>query len=74
MPSVQRDFIRVDLSNYEERREEIIKTLMKAATEQGFFYGKKMALSYCASLTQPSYSGQSWYIHPGHSHHVPNKP
>ncbi|KAI8333450.1 hypothetical protein BC941DRAFT_434753 [Chlamydoabsidia padenii] len=38
IPSIQRDFIRVDLSNYEERRQEIIETLMDAATQQGFFY------------------------------------
>jgi hypothetical protein len=47
MPSVQRDFIRVDLSNYEERREEITKTLMKAATDQGFFYGKTWLYLVC---------------------------
>ncbi|ORZ16902.1 hypothetical protein BCR42DRAFT_391725 [Absidia repens] len=38
IPSIHRDFIRVDLSNYEQRRGEIIKTLMEAATEHGFFY------------------------------------
>ncbi|KAI9305859.1 hypothetical protein BJ944DRAFT_282167 [Cunninghamella echinulata] len=38
IPTIERDFIRVDLSNYEERREEIVKTLMEAATQQGFFY------------------------------------
>ncbi|KAI8095293.1 hypothetical protein BDF21DRAFT_405605 [Thamnidium elegans] len=36
--STQRDFIRVDLSNYETRQEEITKTIMEASTGQGFFY------------------------------------
>jgi precorrin-3B methylase len=38
--STQRDFIRVDLSDFETRKEEIVKTIMEASTNQGFFYGK----------------------------------
>lgn len=38
--STQRDFIRVDLSDFETRKDEIVKTIMKASTHQGFFYGK----------------------------------
>lgn len=37
--TVQRDFICVDLSDFEKRRHEVVKTLMEAATTQGFFYG-----------------------------------
>lgn len=40
IPSSQREFTCVDLSDYDNRRDEIIKTLMSAATTQGFFYGK----------------------------------
>jgi hypothetical protein len=40
--STQRDFIRVDLTDFEHRRDEIIETVMKASTTQGFFYGKYM--------------------------------
>ncbi|KAG1462891.1 hypothetical protein G6F56_005418 [Rhizopus delemar] len=36
--TVQRDFICVDLSDFEKRRHEVVKTLMEAATTQGFFY------------------------------------
>ncbi|KAG0762427.1 hypothetical protein G6F62_001017 [Rhizopus arrhizus] len=38
IPISQRDFIRVDLSDFDNRQQEITKTLMKAATSQGFFY------------------------------------
>lgn len=38
--SIKRDFIRVDLSDFEIRKDEIVKTIMEAATTQGFFYGK----------------------------------
>ncbi|KAG1093029.1 hypothetical protein G6F42_019049 [Rhizopus arrhizus] len=38
IPSSQREFTCVDLSDYDNRRDEIIKTLMSAATTQGFFY------------------------------------
>lgn len=40
IPSSQREFTCVDLSDFDNRRDEIIKTLMGAATTQGFFYGK----------------------------------
>lgn len=39
IPTTQRDFIRVDLSDFDNQQQEITKTLMKAATSQGFFYG-----------------------------------
>lgn len=39
IPTSQRDFIRVDLSDFDYQQQEITKTLMKAATSQGFFYG-----------------------------------
>lgn len=39
IPISQRDFIRVDLSDFDNRQQEITKILMKAATSQGFFYG-----------------------------------
>ncbi|KAK4514702.1 uncharacterized protein ATC70_002304 [Mucor velutinosus] len=38
IPSSQREFTCVDLSDFDNRRDEIIKTLMGAATTQGFFY------------------------------------
>ena len=41
IPTQQRDFIRVDLRDFDNRRDEIIETLMKAATNEGFFYGKR---------------------------------
>lgn len=44
VPSSDRDFIRVDLRDYDNRRDEIIKTLMEAATTQGFFYGKVVSI------------------------------
>lgn len=33
------DFMRIDLSDFDNRKEEISKDLMKAASEHGFFYG-----------------------------------
>lgn len=33
------DFMRIDLSNFDNRKEEIAQDLMKAASEHGFFYG-----------------------------------
>lgn len=33
------DFLRIDLSNFDNRKEEIAQDLMKAASEHGFFYG-----------------------------------
>lgn len=33
------DFMRIDLSDFDNRKEEIAKDLMKAASEHGFFYG-----------------------------------
>lgn len=39
VPSSQREFTCVDLSDFDNRRDEITKTLMGAATTQGFFYG-----------------------------------
>lgn len=39
--STQRDFMRIDLSDFDNnRRDEIVKNVMKASTGQGFFYGK----------------------------------
>lgn len=38
--NIKRDFIRVDLSDFETRKDEIVKTIMDAATTQGFFYGR----------------------------------
>ncbi|KAI8068399.1 hypothetical protein BC940DRAFT_237734 [Gongronella butleri] len=38
VPLVERDFIRIDLHDYEIRKEEIIATLKEAATTHGFFY------------------------------------
>ncbi|CDS12219.1 hypothetical protein LRAMOSA04414 [Lichtheimia ramosa] len=38
IPTQKRDFIRVDLHDFDNRQEEIIETLMKAATNEGFFY------------------------------------
>jgi hypothetical protein len=38
--STQRDFIRVDLSDIDNRRNAIVKTIMEASTGQGFFYGR----------------------------------
>ncbi|GAN08232.1 2OG-Fe(II) oxygenase [Mucor ambiguus] len=32
------DFMRIDLSNFDDRKEEIAQDLMKAASEHGFFY------------------------------------
>lgn len=32
-------FLRIDLSDFDNRKEEIAKDLMKAASEHGFFYG-----------------------------------
>lgn len=43
VPSSERDFVRVDLTDFDNRRDEIIKTLMEAATTQGFFYGSYYA-------------------------------
>lgn len=40
VPVSKRDFIQIDLSDFDNRRDEITKALMKAATTQGFFYGK----------------------------------
>lgn len=40
VPISKRDFIQIDLSDFVNRRDEITKTLMKAVTTQGFFYGK----------------------------------
>ncbi|KAI8393333.1 uncharacterized protein BYT42DRAFT_487154 [Radiomyces spectabilis] len=37
-PTVQRNFIEIDLSDYERRQDEIVTELMRAATTQGFFY------------------------------------
>lgn len=31
--------MRIDLSNFDSRKEEIAQDLMKAASEHGFFYG-----------------------------------
>jgi isopenicillin N synthase-like dioxygenase len=36
------DFMRIDLSNFDNRKEEISRDLMKAASEHGFFYGKSI--------------------------------
>lgn len=33
------DFLRIDLSNFDNRKEDIAQDLMKAASEHGFFYG-----------------------------------
>lgn len=44
IPTQKRDFIRVDLHDFDNRQEEIIETLMKAATNEGFFYGMKQYL------------------------------
>ncbi|KAG2210411.1 hypothetical protein INT46_004037 [Mucor plumbeus] len=38
VPSSQREFTCIDLSDFGNRRDEITKTLMSAATTQGFFY------------------------------------
>ncbi|KAI9471041.1 MAG: hypothetical protein EXX96DRAFT_375911 [Benjaminiella poitrasii] len=38
IPHAKRDFICIDMNLYDHHREELIKTLMKAATTQGFFY------------------------------------
>lgn len=36
------DFKRIDLSNFDNRKEEISRDLMHAASEHGFFYGKNI--------------------------------
>ncbi|CAO3591383.1 unnamed protein product [Absidia cylindrospora] len=36
--SAKRNFRTIDLANFEQRKESIIKDIMTAATEQGFFY------------------------------------
>jgi isopenicillin N synthase-like dioxygenase len=35
----ERTFIKIDLSDYDNRKDEITRDLMIACTEQGFFYG-----------------------------------
>lgn len=35
-------FLRIDLSDFDNRKEEIAEDLMKAASEHGFFYGNKL--------------------------------
>lgn len=35
------EFMKIDLSDFDKRKDEIAKDLMKAASEHGFFYGKK---------------------------------
>jgi hypothetical protein len=35
----QRNFKTIDLANFQQRKESIVKDIMTAATEQGFFYG-----------------------------------
>lgn len=37
-------FLRIDLSDFDNRKEEIAKDLMKAASEHGFFYGNNFCL------------------------------
>lgn len=36
----ERTFMKIDLSDYDNRKDEITRDLMTASTEQGFFYGK----------------------------------
>lgn len=36
--------VRVDLSDYDNRRDEIVDQLLKAAKNDGFFYGKHPSL------------------------------
>lgn len=45
IPTSKRDFMRIDLSDYENRQQEIIANLMKAATTDGFFYGTYLKFS-----------------------------
>jgi hypothetical protein len=87
IPSNEREFIRIDLSNFDQRREEITKLLMEAATQQGFFYGKKKKkrnhiynfllfiyitlLIYCFLIL---YSCESWDLYSRYSVHVPHQP
>lgn len=39
-------FMRIDLSDFDNRKEEIAKDLMKAASEHGFFYGNTTLLFF----------------------------
>jgi isopenicillin N synthase-like dioxygenase len=41
----QRTFMKIDLSDYDNRKDQITQDLMKACTEQGFFYGKHIQRS-----------------------------
>jgi GH25 family lysozyme M1 (1,4-beta-N-acetylmuramidase) len=42
--------MRIDLSDFDNRKEEISKDLMKAASEHGFFYGKSFILFFSVNF------------------------
>jgi hypothetical protein len=47
----ERTFMKIDLSDYDNRKDEITRDLMTASTEQGFFYGKCAILRSSLTMT-----------------------
>jgi hypothetical protein len=75
----ERTFIKIDLSDYDNRKNEITRDLMAASTEQGFFYGKCSFLHYPLKTTSifsnmTVNSCQPWYLCPRNPHYVPDQP